>query len=185
MFESSGFRSQLQESSVFSHTKELGYNETVCLWLAIYTCVWRHMYRNFANTYQVYFRVCVLKRYFKAWFGRIIDIPTHKHTDAHNTHIYHHHHQVALAALIFRDSLSIRPYHASLTAGPPNYILCPHNSCCSVNTGTSIYMVYRRMLLISSSLLLVSLTWIFYEMGGNWQYSYCFVGDGAYWIYSR
>ena len=34
--ESAGFRSQLQESIVSSHTKELWYNETVCLWMTIY-----------------------------------------------------------------------------------------------------------------------------------------------------
>ena len=31
-----GFRSQLQASYVFSDTEELGYNETVCLWMTIY-----------------------------------------------------------------------------------------------------------------------------------------------------
>ena len=32
-----GFRSQLQASYVSSHTEELWYNETVCLWMTIYT----------------------------------------------------------------------------------------------------------------------------------------------------
>ena len=31
-----GFRSQLQASYVSSHTEELWYNETVCLWMTIY-----------------------------------------------------------------------------------------------------------------------------------------------------
>ena len=31
------FRSQLDASSVFSHTEVLWYNETVCLWMTIYT----------------------------------------------------------------------------------------------------------------------------------------------------
>ena len=30
------FRSQLQASYVSSHTEELWYNETVCLWMTIY-----------------------------------------------------------------------------------------------------------------------------------------------------
>ena len=32
-----GFRSQLEASCVSSHTEELWYNETVCLWMPIYT----------------------------------------------------------------------------------------------------------------------------------------------------
>ena len=32
----SGFRSELQASYVSSHTEELWYNETVCLWMTIY-----------------------------------------------------------------------------------------------------------------------------------------------------
>ena len=32
-----GFRSQLQASDVSSRTEELWYNETVCLWMTIYT----------------------------------------------------------------------------------------------------------------------------------------------------
>ena len=31
-----GFRSQVQAPYMFSHTEELGYNETVCLWMTIY-----------------------------------------------------------------------------------------------------------------------------------------------------
>ena len=31
-----GFRSQLQASNLSSHTEELWYNETVCLWMTIY-----------------------------------------------------------------------------------------------------------------------------------------------------
>ena len=33
---SGGFRSQLQASYMSSHTEELWYNETVCLWMTIY-----------------------------------------------------------------------------------------------------------------------------------------------------
>ena len=33
------FRSQLQASYGSSYTKELWYNETVCLWMTIYICV--------------------------------------------------------------------------------------------------------------------------------------------------
>ena len=33
------FRFQLQASYVSSHTEELWYNETVCLWMTIYICV--------------------------------------------------------------------------------------------------------------------------------------------------
>ena len=32
----SGFRSQLQASYVSSHTEELWFNETVCLWMIVY-----------------------------------------------------------------------------------------------------------------------------------------------------
>ena len=32
-----GFQSQLQASYMSSHTEELRYNETVCLWMTIYT----------------------------------------------------------------------------------------------------------------------------------------------------
>ena len=31
-----GFQSQLEASYVSSHTEELWYNETVCLWMTIY-----------------------------------------------------------------------------------------------------------------------------------------------------
>ena len=34
-----GFQSQLQASYVFSHTEELWYNETVCLWITIYIII--------------------------------------------------------------------------------------------------------------------------------------------------
>ena len=35
-----GFRSQLQASYVSSLTEELRYNETVCLWMTIYTYIY-------------------------------------------------------------------------------------------------------------------------------------------------
>ena len=35
-----GFRSQLQASYVSSHTEELLYNETVCLWMTIYIYIY-------------------------------------------------------------------------------------------------------------------------------------------------
>ena len=34
------FRSQLQASYVSSHTEELWYNETVCLWMTIYIYIY-------------------------------------------------------------------------------------------------------------------------------------------------
>ena len=37
-----GFWSQLQASYVSSHTEELWYNETVCLWMTIYTLHYEH-----------------------------------------------------------------------------------------------------------------------------------------------
>ena len=37
-----GFRSQLQASYVSSHTKELQYNEPVCLWMIIYIYIYTH-----------------------------------------------------------------------------------------------------------------------------------------------
>ena len=36
----SGFPSQLQASYVSSHTEELWYNETVCLWMTIYIYIY-------------------------------------------------------------------------------------------------------------------------------------------------
>ena len=38
-----GFRSQLQASYVSSHTEELWYNETVCLWKTIYIYIYIYM----------------------------------------------------------------------------------------------------------------------------------------------
>ena len=38
-----GFRSQLQESYVSSHTEELWYNETVCLWMTMYIYIYIYM----------------------------------------------------------------------------------------------------------------------------------------------
>ena len=38
------FRSQLQASYVSSHTEELWYNETVCLWLTIYIYIYIYIY---------------------------------------------------------------------------------------------------------------------------------------------
>ena len=35
-----GFRSQLQTSNMSSHTEELSYNETVCLWMTIYIYIY-------------------------------------------------------------------------------------------------------------------------------------------------
>ena len=37
-----GFRSQLQVSYVSSHTEDLWYNETVCLWMTIYVYISIH-----------------------------------------------------------------------------------------------------------------------------------------------
>ena len=39
-----GFRSQLQASYVSSHTEELWYNETVCLWTTIYIYIYIYIY---------------------------------------------------------------------------------------------------------------------------------------------
>ena len=35
-----GFRSQLQASTMSSHTEELWYNETICLWMTIYIYIY-------------------------------------------------------------------------------------------------------------------------------------------------
>ena len=35
-----GFRSQIQASYMSSHTEELWYNETVCLWMTIYIYIY-------------------------------------------------------------------------------------------------------------------------------------------------
>ena len=37
------FQSQLQASYVSSHTEELWYNETVCLWITIYIYIYIHI----------------------------------------------------------------------------------------------------------------------------------------------
>ena len=50
-----GFRSQLQVSYVSSHTEELWYNETVCLWMTIYIYT-----DNQKTTYCVIERICIL-----------------------------------------------------------------------------------------------------------------------------
>ena len=39
-----GFRDQLQASYVSSHTEELLYNETVCLWMTIYIYIYVYIY---------------------------------------------------------------------------------------------------------------------------------------------
>ena len=38
------FRSQLQASYVSSHTEELCYDETVCLWMTIYIYIYIYIY---------------------------------------------------------------------------------------------------------------------------------------------
>ena len=40
----SGFQSQLQASYVSSHTEELWYNETACLWMTIYIYIYIYIY---------------------------------------------------------------------------------------------------------------------------------------------
>ena len=47
-----GFRFQLQASYMSSHTEELGYNETVCLWMTIY--IYIYIYE-----YYVYVDICM------------------------------------------------------------------------------------------------------------------------------
>ena len=39
-----GFRSQLQASYVSSHTEQMWYNETVCLWMTIYIYIYINIY---------------------------------------------------------------------------------------------------------------------------------------------
>ena len=39
-----GFQSQLQASYVSSHTEELWYNKTVCLWMTIYIYIYIYIY---------------------------------------------------------------------------------------------------------------------------------------------
>ena len=39
-----GFQSQLQASYVSSHTEELWYNKTVCLWMTIYIYIYIYVY---------------------------------------------------------------------------------------------------------------------------------------------
>ena len=44
------FRSQLQASYVSSHTEELWYNETLCLWMTIYIYV--YIYISFVHKFS-------------------------------------------------------------------------------------------------------------------------------------
>ena len=91
-------------------------------------------------------------------------------------------------------SLSICPYHSLLLAGLPKCILC----LCRAVVGKFLLVdqhchvhyvgVHRRILLLSSSLLLqqypaylVCLTWMLLEMEGKWPYSWCF-REVASWI---
>ena len=39
-----GFRFQLEASCVSSHTEELWYNETICLWMTIYIYIYIYIY---------------------------------------------------------------------------------------------------------------------------------------------
>ena len=70
----------------------------------------------------------------------------------------------------------------SLQRGPLGRIQCPQRVDDYVFAGQLCIRVQWRMLLICSPLLLeqcpaclVSLTWMFYEMGGKWLYNYCLV----------
>ena len=40
------FRSQLQASYVSSHTEELWYKKTVCLWMTIYIYIYTHTHKS-------------------------------------------------------------------------------------------------------------------------------------------
>ena len=51
-----GFRSQLQASNVSSHTEELWYNETVCLWMTIY------IERKWPNLSLLFNQTCLNER---------------------------------------------------------------------------------------------------------------------------
>ena len=86
-------------------------------------------------------------------------------------------------------SLPIHPYHPSLLVGPTNYIQCPHSadvnkfllvsptlSCSCVGSIEEHHLwVY---LFFSNSVLhvLFNLLGWFFEMGGKWPYSCCFMG---------
>ena len=48
----SRFRFQLQASYVSSHTEELWYNETVCLWMTIY--IYIYIYKKQLSHYLLY-----------------------------------------------------------------------------------------------------------------------------------
>ena len=104
--------------------------------------------------------------------------------------IGNYHHRVALTAWSFlthTHSLSLSltpsvPIISSLQVGPPNYIQCPHRAdvilCWSANTGTSIGRSpsenvtneYFRALHV-----LFVLFGCFFEIGGTWPYSCCFM----------
>ena len=97
---------------------------------------------------------------------------------------FHHHHVVPLA----RISLTL-PRHFSLSGSSSELHLVYSHSCCMyVRAGRPAFArpyvgVYRSTSLMSSSLLLrqcsacmVHLTWIVFEIGGKWPYSWCLVG---------
>ena len=97
------------------------------------------------------------------------------------------HNQVALTAWISLTLLSIRPYHPSLSAGFPNYILCPHRAAvCKfllTNSGTSMWrdplenVTYESFLLLHHCpVFLVRFVSMVFEMGSKWLYKCCFVG---------
>ena len=87
-------------------------------------------------------------------------------------------------------SFASSPYHSSPLAGLQGYISYHHIAavCMYVQAGHPAFSrsyvgVHRSTSLMSLSLLLqqcpaylVCLTWIVFVMGGEWPYSWCFVG---------
>ena len=51
-----GFRFQLQASYVSSHTEELWYNETVCLWMTIYLYIYIYKRRDLQWTFLIHLK---------------------------------------------------------------------------------------------------------------------------------
>ena len=100
----------------------------------------------------------------------------------------HHHHVVPLARISLTLSRHFSlPFIASGQSSGQQPV--PSHSCCMyVLAGRPAFArpyvgVYRSTSLMSSSLLLqqcpaclVRLSWIVFEMGGRWPYSWCFVG---------
>ena len=107
------------------------------------------------------------------------------------TDISHHHHHLRIVPLAWIFLTLSRHFSLSFIASGRSSELHPvysHSCCMYVRAGRPAFVrpyagVHRSSSLMSSSLLLqqhpaclVRLTWIVFEVGGRWPYSWCRVG---------